>query len=88
MKYYRTASLEVEGVWALPERRVSEGADLPHVGIVWGMLAKLLPVLNGMVYSDSSERDAAWARSSCVAPWMTRSHRFELRVVTAYTWPI
>lgn len=58
------------------------------LSIVWGMLGKLLPVLNGMVYSDTKIREYVAVDGSGIPVLlhvMTRLLPLELRVVTAYT---
>ena len=58
------------------------------MAIVWGMLAKLLPVLNGMVYSDGDVREYVWRHGNGLAVLLhvvTRALPLELRVVTVYT---
>lgn len=62
--------------------------DRGHMSIVWGMLAKLLPVLNGMVYSDGAVREYVWRHGHGVAVLLhvvTRALPLELRVVTVFT---
>ena len=62
--------------------------DRSHMSIVWGMLAKLLPVLNGMVYSDASVREYVWRHGAGMAVLLhvvTRALPLELRVVTVFT---
>ncbi len=64
------------------------GGDHSHMAIVWGMLAKLLPVLNGMVYSDGDVREYVWRHGNGLAVLLhvvTRALPLELRVVTVYT---
>ena len=59
-----------------------------RMAVVWGMLAKLLPVLNGMVYSDSDVREYVWRHGRGLAVLIhvvTRSLPLELRIVTVYT---
>ena len=59
-----------------------------HMSVVWGMLAKLLPVLNGMVYSDGAVREYVWRHGHGVAVLLhmvTRALPLELRVVTVFT---
>jgi hypothetical protein len=58
------------------------------MSVVWGMLAKLLPVLNGMVYSDGAVREYVWRHGHGVAVLLhmvTRALPLELRVVTVFT---
>ena len=62
--------------------------DRSHMSVVWGMLAKLLPVLNGMVYSDGAVREYVWQHGHGMAVLLhvvTRALPLELRVVTVFT---
>ena len=66
----------------------TQSQDRSHMSIVWGMLAKLLPVLNGMVYSDAAVREYVWRHGHGMAVLLhvvTRALPLELRVVTVFT---
>ena len=84
--YYRQASNQTEDGRSGAESSGLESRS--RMGIVWGMLGKLLPVLNGMVYSDSDVREYVWRHGQGIAVLLhvvTRSLPLELRVVTVYT---
>ena len=79
-----------------------DGTDFTHVNgdsvggssvpvtkteIVWGMLGKLLPVINGIVYNDASAAKYLWTEASGIPILlhvMTRSLPLDLRIVVSY----
>ena len=85
VNYYRHASVQTEEEGG---GRSTGSESRSHMAVVWGMLGKLLPVLNGMVYSDSDLREYVWRHGQGLAVLLhvvTRSLPLELRVVTVYT---
>ena len=74
---------------AYNENDGGERSNLPvtTTEIVWGMLGKLLPVINGIVYNDGNARNFLWKTGSGIPILlhiMTRVLPLDLRVVASY----
>ena len=55
--------------------------------VVWGMLGKLLPVVNGIVYNDAIAREFLWKRGNGIPVLlyvMTRDLPLQLRVIASF----
>ena len=91
--------LVVESVSDITTRSVPdeiEGEDIGNMvlpppittnEVVWGMLGKLLPVVNGIVYNDAIAREFLWKRGNGIPVLlyvMTRDLPLQLRVIASF----